>query len=35
MDGAGIDVWVGSSEKKIVYKTHNETKFMKGILIWR
>ncbi len=64
MDGAGIDIWVGSSEKKIdaimcivdlmkkdseikiligcteeekdiVYKTHNETKFMKGILIRR
>ena len=64
MDGAGIDVWVGSGEKnvdaiicivdlmkkdseikiligcteeekKIVYKTHNETKFMKGILIRR
>ena len=64
MDGAGIDVWVGSAEKKIdaimcivdlmkkdseikiligcteeekdiVYKTHNETKFMKGILIRR
>ena len=64
MDGAGIDVWVGSAEKKIdaimcivdlmkkdseikiligrteegkdiVYKTHNETKFMKGILICR
>lgn len=64
MDGAGIDVWVGSGEKKIdaimvtvdlmkhdsemkiligcteeekeiVYKTHNETAFMKGILIRR
>ena len=64
MDGAGIDVWVGSGEKKIdaimcivdlmkrdseikiligcteeekdiVYKTHNETPFMKGILIRR
>ena len=64
MDGAGIDVWVGSSDKKIdaimcivdlmkrdseikilvgcteeekleVYKTHNETKYMKGILIRR
>ena len=64
MDGAGIDVWVGSGEKKIdaimcivdlmkrdseikiligcteeeksiVYETHNETQFMKGILIRR
>ncbi|MBD5481643.1 MAG: inorganic pyrophosphatase [Lachnospiraceae bacterium] len=64
MDGSGIDVWVGSSEKKadavmcivdlmkkdseikiligcteaeksIVYETHNETQFMKGILIRR
>ena len=65
MDGAGIDVWVGSGgekkvdaimcivdlikkdseikiligcteeEKKIVYETHNETEFMKGILIHR
>ena len=64
MDGAGIDVWVGSGEKKIdaimcivdlmkrdseikilvgcteeekleVYKTHNETQFMKGVLISR
>lgn len=64
MDGAGIDVWVGSNdkcvdavicivdllkkdseikiligcteeEKKIVYETHNETEFMKGILIRR
>ncbi len=64
MDGAGIDVWVGSGktkidaimctvdlmkndseikiligcteeEKEIVYKTHNETEFMKGILIRR
>ncbi len=64
MDGAGIDVWVGSGEPKIdaiictvdlmkndseikiligcteeekaiVYKTHNETEFMKGILIRR
>ena len=62
MDGAGIDVWVGSGEKKIdaimcivdlmkrdseikilvgcteeekleVYKTHNETQYMKGVLI--
>ena len=60
MDGAGIDVWVGSGDKKIdaimcivdlmkrdseikilvgcteeekleVYKTHNETQYMKGI----
>ena len=64
MDGAGIDVWVGSDGKKIdaimcivdllkkdseikiligcteeekavVYETHNETEFMKGILIRR
>lgn len=64
MDGAGIDVWVGSGEKKadaimcivdlikkdseikillgctekekqIVYETHNETPFMKGVLIQR
>ena len=64
MDGAGIDVWVGSGDKKIdaiicivdlmkrdseikilvgcteeekleVYKTHNETEYMKGILIRR
>ena len=64
MDGAGIDVWVGSGDKKIdaimcivdlmkkdseikilvgcageekleVYKTHNETQCMKGILIRR
>lgn len=64
MDGAGIDVWVGSGEKKvdaimcivdlikkdseikiligctdeekkIVYETHNETQFMKGVLIHR
>lgn len=64
MDGAGIDVWVGSGkgkvdaimcivdlmkrdseiklligcteeEKDIVYETHNETPFMKGILIRR
>ncbi len=64
MDGAGIDVWLGTGEKKIdaiicivdlmkkdseikiligcteeekaiIYKTHNETKYMKGILIRR
>ena len=64
MDGAGIDVWVGTAEKKvdaiictvdlmkkdseikiligcteeekaIVYETHNETEFMKGVLIQR
>lgn len=64
MDGAGIDVWVGTGEKKIdaimcivdllkrdseikiligcteeekniVYKTHNETQYMKGCLIQR
>lgn len=64
MDGAGIDVWVGTSgkkidaimcivdlmkkdseikiligcteeEKQIIYQTHNETEYMKGILIRR
>ena len=64
MDGAGIDVWVGTGEKKvdaimcivdlmkrdseikiligcteeekkIVYETHNDSKYMKGILIRR
>ena len=65
MDGSGIDVWVGTDEKKsidaiictidlmkrdseikiligcteeekeIVYLTHNESEFMKGILIRR
>ncbi len=64
MDGAGIDVWIGSGEKTvdaimcivdlmkrdseikiligcteeekaIIYETHNETEFMKGILIRR
>lgn len=64
MDGAGIDVWVGSGEKEIdaimcivdlakrdseikiligctekekeiIYETHNETQFMKGVLIRR
>jgi len=65
MDGAGIDVWVGTDkekcidaimcivdlmkrdseikiligcseeEKKIVYKTHNESEYMKGILLRR
>ena len=64
MDGSGIDVWVGSGDKKIdaimcivdlmkrdseikilvgcteeekreVYRTHNETPYMKGILIRR
>lgn len=65
MDGAGIDVWVGTKEskridaimcivdsmkkdseikiligcteeeKEIIYKTHNETEYMKGILIRR
>lgn len=64
MDGAGIDVWVGSGdkqidaimcivdlmkrdseikiligcteeEKQLVYQTHNETQYMKGILIRR
>ncbi len=63
MDGAGIDVWVGTAddkqidaimviidlmkrdseikilisctedEKEIIYRTHNETPYMKGILI--
>ncbi len=64
MDGGGIDVWVGSGEKKLgavicivdlmkrdseiklligcteeetrlVYETHNESAYMKGILIRR
>ena len=64
MDGAGIDVWVGSGDKKVdaimcivdlmkrdseikilvgcteeekqeVYKTHNETQYMEGVLIRR
>lgn len=64
MDGSGIDVWVGTGEKKIdaiicivylvkkdseikvligcteeekaiVYEAHNETQFMKGIMIRR
>ena len=64
MDGTGIDVWVGTAEKKvdaiictvdlmkkdseikiligcteeektIVYEMHNETQFMKGVLIRR
>ena len=64
MDGGGIDVWVGSGDKKIdaimcivdlmkrdseikiligcteeekqmIYRTHNETEYMKGILIRR
>ena len=64
MDGAGIDVWVGTSEKKIdaiictvdvmkkdseikiligcteeekaiIYETHNETPYMKGMFIRR
>ncbi len=64
MDGTGIDIWVGSAEKKIdavictvdlmkkdseikiligcteeekaiVYETHNETEFMKGVLVRR
>ncbi len=64
MDGAGIDVWVGSGkkqidailcivdlikrdseikiligcteeEKQLVYQTHNETPYMKGIMIRR
>lgn len=65
MDGAGIDVWVGTKEnkeidaimcivdlmkkdseikiligcteeeKQIIYNTHNETQYMKGILIRR
>ena len=65
MDGAGIDVWVGTrddkiidaimcivdlmkkdseikiligcteEEKEIIYNTHNETQYMKGVLIRR
>ena len=64
MDGAGIDVWVGSGDRKIdaimcivdlmkkdseikiligcteeekmeIYCTHNETQYMKGVLIRR
>ena len=64
MDGAGIDVWVGSGEKtvdavmcivdlmkrdseikiligcteeekQIVYETHNESQYMKGVMIRR
>ena len=64
MDGGGIDVWIGSGDKKIdaimcivdlmkrdseikilvgcteeekldIYKTHNETQYMKGVLIRR
>ncbi|MBE5968001.1 MAG: inorganic pyrophosphatase [Lachnospiraceae bacterium] len=65
MDGAGIDVWVGTDEeksidaimcivdmlkrdseikiligcteeeKKIIYQTHNESEYMKGILLRR
>lgn len=65
MDGAGIDVWVGTKEtkridavicivdlmkkdseikiligcteeeKRIIYETHNETQYMKGIFIRR
>jgi len=64
MDGAGIDVWVGSGkkqidavmcivdlmkrdseikillgcteeEKQLIYQTHNETPYMKGIMIRR
>ena len=63
MDGAGIDVWVGSGkkeidavicivdlkkkdseikiligcteEKRVIYETHNATRFMKGILVRR
>ena len=57
MDGAGIDVWVGSGKKQIdaimcivdfmkrdseikvlkqlIYQTHNETQYMKGIMIRR
>ena len=64
MDGAGIDVWVGSRDRKIdaimcivdlmkkdseikiligcteeekeeIYRTHNETQYMKGVLIRR
>ena len=64
MDGAGIDVWLGSAgkrcdaiictvdlmkrdseikiligcteeEKAIVYETHNESQYMKGVLVRR
>lgn len=36
MDGGGIDVWVGTKEEKeIIYETHNESKYIKGILIER
>jgi len=64
MDGAGIDVWVGSGkkqidaimcivdfmkrdseikvligcteeEKQLIYQTHNETQYMKGIMVRR
>ena len=39
MDGAGIDVWLGSCGKQIdaviVYETHNRTPYMKGILVRR
>lgn len=64
MDGEGIDVWLGSDEKKVdaiicivdllkkdseiktligcteeekrmIYQTHNETEFMKGVLLHR
>ncbi len=64
MDGAGIDVWVGSGDREIdaimcivdlmkkdseikiligcteeekmeIYRTHNETQYMKGVLIRR
>lgn len=38
MDGAGIDIWVGTGPQKIdaiIYQTHNETQYMKGILIRR
>jgi inorganic pyrophosphatase len=64
MDGDGIDVWVGTSkrkidaiictvdlmkqdseikiligcteeEKEIVYRTHNESEYMKGIMVRR
>ena len=65
MDGAGVDVWIGSrgdnridaimcivdlmkrdsevkiligcteEEKEVIYSTHNETPYMKGILIRR
>lgn len=64
MDGSGIDVWVGTGEKRIdaimcivdlmkkdseikiligcteeekniIYETHNETKYMKGVIIRR